>query len=134
MAALVQRHHRHAGDRLGHRVQPPDRVVGHRHGAFAILQAEAPEVPDDATAHHGHLRAGDLAGLDVAAAEVVGDPPEPRLVEPGTLGVHLHVRIPFVRRREPPGWHGTHRERTSAPRDARPTEPGWTGYRLTTSA
>ncbi|CAB4581694.1 unannotated protein [freshwater metagenome] len=125
---LVERHHRHAGDRLGHRVQPPDRVVGDRQAPLAVAQAEVADVAHRAAPHDRHLRAGDLAGVQVARPEVVLDACEPVLVEPRPCCVHVHPEPPCRRGDPDPssrrprrtGWHACHRRPDAARPDRVP--------------
>jgi hypothetical protein len=44
---------------------------------------------------HLDLAAGDLAGLDVVALDVIGDPLKPIGVESGPLRLGVHVSLPF---------------------------------------
>ena len=89
--ALVQAEQGHPGDRLGHRVDAPDRVVAHRHLALAVGVAQRRRVREPPGARHQHLAPGDLARLQVAGAEVVVDAGQAPGVEAGGVGVGLQV-------------------------------------------
>jgi hypothetical protein len=88
VALLVQRHERHGGDRLRHRVDAPDGVLAHRRLALGVREAERAEVGDVPVAGDERLAAGDLARLDVPARQVRRDALEARLVE--SVGPDLH--------------------------------------------
>ena len=87
--AFVELHDRDRGDRLGHRVDAEDGVVGHREVTLTIHQAEGPLIGHVAAPHHGHLAAGDLAGVHVLGSEVLRDALEPRLAHPRRFGFDL---------------------------------------------
>ena len=90
-ALFEQLHQGDARERLGHRVDAEDGVVADGHPAFAVAQAERRVVRHLAVTADGHLRAGDLAGLDVVAVEVGGDALETSCVEAGPGDVDVHV-------------------------------------------
>ena len=63
---LVQDHHGDAGDRLAHRVDAEERVLGHRFLRLEVAVAVRVEVRDLAAAGDQARGAGDFARLDVA--------------------------------------------------------------------
>ena len=67
LAVLHEHHRRHRGERLGHGVEAEDGVLGHRLAGRLVAHAEGLEVDDLALARDERHRAGDLAGLDLAA-------------------------------------------------------------------
>ena len=69
--AFVQLHEGDGGDRLGHRVDAEDGVFGHRLVALAVQHAERGEVGEFAAAGDQRDAAGDPAGFDVAAEQVL---------------------------------------------------------------
>jgi hypothetical protein len=77
IALLVEGHQRDRGDRLGHRIDAVEGVVGGRLAALAVHLAEGFEIGQVTVARDRDLAAGDLAGLDIVAVQVVGDPFEP---------------------------------------------------------
>ena len=77
MPLLVEAHQRDRGDRLRHRVEAEDRVVGHRRFALAIRHAHRLEVGDVAVARDERLASGDLPGLDIVAVQMIGNSIEP---------------------------------------------------------
>ena len=89
-AALVELHERDRSDRLAHRIDAEDRIVGHRQAALEVSRSERRVIREMAVARDGDLATGDLAGVDVVLHEVVGDAPEPRLVESRLLRVAFH--------------------------------------------
>ena len=70
---LVELHQRHRRDRLGHRVDPEDRVGTHRASALAVHQTLGRKVRGPAATRDEGQAAGDLPGLQVAAAEMIVD-------------------------------------------------------------
>ncbi len=96
VSPLVEAHERNAGDRLGHRVDPPDGVVGDGGRTLEVGQAEMLVVADGTVPGDRDRASGDLAGLDVAAREVLVDASEAAGVEAGGLRVDLHVLVPPV--------------------------------------
>ena len=77
IALFVQHHQGHRGDRLGHGIDAEDGVVSHRLVPFPVHLAEGAEVGHVAVTRDGDLAAGNLAGLDVVAVQVGGDPLQP---------------------------------------------------------
>ena len=64
--SLFDEHHDgYGGNRLGHRSQAEDRVLGHRSLGFDIRQALSLKVRDSALAGNQRNGAGDVAGVDV---------------------------------------------------------------------
>jgi hypothetical protein len=61
---LEQHHHRHAGDRLRHRVDAEDRVLLHRRGALQVALAGGFELHDLAVPRHHRHDAGQLVLVD----------------------------------------------------------------------
>jgi hypothetical protein len=94
VAALIEAHQRHGGDRLAHRIDAEDGVVGHRLAALPVHLAERAKVGEVAVPGDRDLAAGDLAGADVVAFQVVGDAFEPGGREAGLLGRQFHDQIP----------------------------------------
>src|SRR5262249_23047472 len=92
--ALVQRHQRDAGDRLGHRVDAPDRVLLDRRGPLEVPGPERAEVADVPVPRDRGLAAGDAAGVDVPVLQVVGDPLELPLVQSRARWIDLHALLP----------------------------------------
>jgi hypothetical protein len=88
--ALIERHQRHTGDRLGHRVDTPDRVLLDGRGPFPITASEGPEVANMTMAGDGDLAAGDTAWIDVPGLEMLGDPFKLPLVESRACRIDLH--------------------------------------------
>ncbi len=79
--ALFDQHHRdHAGDRLGHRKQAEDRVIGHRQPGRDVAHAEEFVIDRLAVLLDQQDRAGNLALRDLVA-EVIADALEFLLVE-----------------------------------------------------
>ncbi len=76
-AALEQLHQRDRRDRLGHRVDPEDRVVADRDPTLSISEAERSLIREMATPPDRHLAPGNLAGVDVVALEMGADAVEP---------------------------------------------------------
>ena len=101
LALVVQDHHSDAGHRLGHRVDPEDRIPGHGLPALAIHAAIGLEVDDLAVTRDQSGGPGDLIRIDVllhphsdsrqARGEkpaCSGDPSEsPALINPGQARV-----------------------------------------------
>src|SRR5262249_25513068 len=89
-AALVQRQQRDAGDRLGHRVDAPDRVFFDRQRPLQVPRPEGPEVTDVTMANHGHLAAGDTASVYVAILQMLSNPVQLPLVQTCARSVRFH--------------------------------------------
>ena len=89
---LVESEEGHAGHRLGHRVDAPDRVGAHGDTALAVGQTDGGCVGHRVAPGDDHLAAGDLAGVDVAGAEVLVDAVEAGRVEPGARRVDGEVQ------------------------------------------
>jgi hypothetical protein len=66
LSFVVQHHHRHAGDRLGHRVDAGDRVQLHRRLLLEILEAVGLVLHDLALARHQRDDAGEVLLIDQA--------------------------------------------------------------------
>ena len=79
-ALLPQQHRRHRGDRLGHRVDPPQRVGLDRQVGLEVAAAAGRLVGELAVARDLDEVAGEAAVVDVAV-EVRADALEPRGVE-----------------------------------------------------
>ena len=73
---LVEHHRRHRCDRLAHREQPHDRVVGERRTAVDVALAVGRRVHELTLAAHGDVPAGELLLVDVPL-EVSVDAGEP---------------------------------------------------------
>jgi hypothetical protein len=82
----------HAGHRLGHRVDAPDRVGAHGDGTLAVRQPDGGGVRQRSTPGDDHLAACDLRGVHVAGAEVIVDPGEAGRVEPRARRVDREVQ------------------------------------------
>ena len=63
---LDKQHRRHRRERLGHRVEPKDRVLRHRGARLGIELPEGFEVRDGPLARHEGHSARKAAGLDLA--------------------------------------------------------------------
>ncbi|MDX5377773.1 MAG: hypothetical protein LPK08_09720, partial [Halomonas sp.] len=73
VAALIQHHKRHRGDRLGHGIDAEDGVVPHDLVPLQVHGAEGLLVGDVAVPGDLHLTAGDLLRADVVAFQMVAD-------------------------------------------------------------
>jgi hypothetical protein len=69
--ALVQGQQRDPGDRLGHRVDAPDRALLDGPVPFEVPEPERPEITHVAVPGHDDLATGDAPGVDVALCPVV---------------------------------------------------------------
>jgi hypothetical protein len=90
--ALHQAQQRDPGDRLGHRVPPPDRLIRERFAAMPVHGAETAAVCDPTATGHEHLAGDDLSGVEVPGAKVFVDTREPVGVESGRLRVRVKVK------------------------------------------
>ena len=89
---FVQLHQGERRDRLGHRVDAPDRVVADRRGALSVHETERPPVSQSAATGHRHLASRDLSSYDVTLLEVFGEALEASGVEAGTFRIDLHAQ------------------------------------------
>ena len=91
--ALVEHQRGDRGDRLGHRVDAPERVVGHRAVGLQVGPAVVGEQRHPAAPGHRDRPAGEPPVVDIGP-EVPLDPLQPVRVEPDLLriGVHLQLR------------------------------------------
>ena len=89
-ALLVEHHRGDGGDRLGHRVDAPDRVVGHRQPGLEVAQPVVGQVRDAPAPGDRDRPAREQAVVDVAA-EVPVDPREPGGVEPDLPGLGVDL-------------------------------------------
>ena len=89
-ALLVEHHRGDGGDRLGHRVDAPDRVVGHRQPGLEVAQPMVGQVRDAPAPGDRDRPAREQAVVDVAA-EVPVDPREPGGVEPDLPGLGVDL-------------------------------------------
>jgi hypothetical protein len=90
MALLEEHHQGDRRDRLGHRVDPEDRVLAHRLAALEIHQPDRLAVLDPPSPMDEGQEAGNLAGLDVAFLQMGADPRELLRIESAALVVHVH--------------------------------------------
>ncbi len=94
VALFIEHHQRDRGDRLGHRIDAEDGVVGHRLAALQVHRPEGLAVGDLSAPGDGDLGAHDLLRADVVALEVVGDALQARGVEAGPLRLGVHKNPP----------------------------------------
>ena len=78
---VEQRQQGDAGDRLGHRVEAPDRVVADRLAALEVHRAERRRVRVVAATEDDRVTTRDLAGIDVTRSQVLVDPSKSVRVE-----------------------------------------------------
>ena len=98
-AFLDQHHEGDAGDRLGHRIDAKDRVLGEPLPALQRCVAEHALVHEVAFARHRQQRAGQESGADVALGEEAVDAREPFGAEAQGCGRGLrHAPILAARR------------------------------------
>ena len=95
--AFDQREQRNAGDRLAHRIEPPDGLVVERLTAFEIHRAAGRTMGQVTMPTYGDLVAGNLAGLDIGALEVLVDTGESSRIESGCFGVRCRVHVVLLR-------------------------------------
>ncbi|MNR11717.1 hypothetical protein D3C85_1280310 [compost metagenome] len=77
LAFLDQHHDRHRGDRLRHRVDAEDRILGQRRLPLAVGHAQHRIQHDFAAPPHLDQRAGQLAACHVGGIEKLLDPLQP---------------------------------------------------------
>ena len=94
--AFPELHQRHRGDRLGHRVDAEERVVGHGAPAFDVHVAERGETGKFAAPRDGELTAGDTLGLDVVVFEVIGNALQTLHIEPCPAPLRRCLSMPSV--------------------------------------
>ena len=102
LAFFHQHHDRHAGDRLRHRSEAEDSVLGHRPVCFEISHALRFEVRDLAATSDQRDRAGDVACVDVAAYDL-GDPFQPIARKAHFLGLRRRHRASHRRQNQQRG-------------------------------
>jgi hypothetical protein len=91
-ALLVEHHRGDGGDRFGHRVDAPDRVVGDREVGVEIAAAVVRQVHDAPVPRDDDRPAGQPTVVDVAA-EVLVDPGQPVGVEPDLARLRVHLDL-----------------------------------------
>jgi len=92
LAFFRQDHRADRGERLGHRVDAEDGVLGHRSAARGISRAERLEVCDAALARDDRHRAGKLLRLDLGL-QGLADPAEPIGREADLFGARRRKRL-----------------------------------------
>src|SRR5712664_3256197 len=94
-ASLLPQHHQpHAHDRLRHRIDAEDRMLGDWPLPLDLEVALRLEVRDFSPARDEREGAGELAGVDVTL-EVIGDASEPRRRQSDFFGLHEHFILLF---------------------------------------
>ena len=77
LAPIDQHHGGHAGDRLGHRGDPEDRIALQRDGLCAVAKADGLQIGDLAVPRDGRDCARESAGIDLRLFPRA-DPRQPR--------------------------------------------------------
>ncbi len=88
-APLVEHHQGHRGDGLAHRVDTEDGVLTHRRVALKIAEPRHIQQPHATVPGNERNAAGQLAGLDIAVAQVLANARQLCRIEAQSLGIYL---------------------------------------------